>query len=112
MTGVLAVGTRKGLFLLRQKPTGDWSIGEPAFLGVPVPMVAKRPGSPVMLAALDHGHFGIKLHHSADAGESWTERSAPAFAANPESEKTDTKAPSVSLIWSLEAGMHDGRPVL
>jgi len=112
MTGTLAVGTRKGLFLVRRSPSGGWDIGDPAFLGAPVTMVAKRPGGSDLFAALDHGHFGVKLHHSADAGESWTERTAPAFPAADPPDGPDDKAPSVSLLWSLEAGMHDGAPVL
>lgn len=111
MTGVLAVGTRKGLFLLRQGKAGNWEMDPPAFLGVPVSMVAARSEGRQLFAALDHGHFGVKLHHSVDGGRTWTERSAPAFPADAAA-KDGAEAPSVSLVWSLEAGSHDGVDVL
>ncbi len=108
MVGILAVGTRKGLFLLHQNASGGWDIGEPAFLGVPVSMVAKRPGTQDLFAALDHGHFGVKFHASTDGGATWIERTAPGFPADASSDKESGKAPSVSLLWSLETASRDG----
>lgn len=102
MDGHLAVGTRKGLFLFTRGAGGGWQAAAPHFLGVPVSMVAARPGGEDLFAALDHGHFGVKFHHSADGGANWTERAPPAFPTPDESEG-EGSGPSVSLIWSLEA---------
>jgi hypothetical protein len=54
-----------------------------------------------MLAALNLGHFGVKLHGSDDAGASWHELAAPAYPEQP----ADAAGPAWKLvqIWSLEA---------
>ena len=67
------VATRKGLFELRRRGR-DWDIERPSFLGDPVSMVlppqAEGPHAGCMLAALNLGHFGVKLHASDDFGVS------------------------------------------
>ena len=37
-----------------------------------------------MLAALNLGHFGVKVHASQDAGATWTEVATPAYPVQPE----------------------------
>ena len=37
-----------------------------------------------MLAALNLGHFGVKLHRSSDAGATWDEIAVPAYPPKPE----------------------------
>ena len=74
------VGTRKGLFVLQRK-RGDWEIVASHFLGAQVPMVL---AGPVTYAALNHGHFGAKMHRSHNAGESWDEIAVPTFPPKPE----------------------------
>ena len=65
-----------------------------------------------MYAALDHGHFGIKLHRSDDGGETFNEVAAPAFPPKPDEledvdgAKRDVNW-SVSLIWALESAGSD-----
>ncbi|MFN3230774.1 MAG: exo-alpha-sialidase [Alphaproteobacteria bacterium] len=101
----LLIGTRKGLFIMREAG-GGWSLERSVFLGQPVSAVLHDTRSGILYAALDLGHFGAKLHRSRDCGESWDEIAPPAFA------KSDAKdAPSVKLIWTLEAGGdgQDGR---
>jgi photosystem II stability/assembly factor-like uncharacterized protein len=97
MSEVLWVGTRKGLFRLRSSGQ-DWRIDKVSFLASPVSMVLsdRRDGS--VYAALNLGHFGVKLHRSDDGGENWTEVAVPAY---PQSDAPD--APSLVQIWSLEA---------
>ena len=72
MTDRAWVATRKGLFELRRR-AGQWQIAGDSFLGDPVSMLlppsADAPGGR-MLAALNLGHFGVKLHASDDAGAS------------------------------------------
>ena len=62
MSDRLLVATRKGLFVLQADGKGGWTLGEPHFIGEPVNMVLadRRDGS--LYAALNLGHFGVKLH--------------------------------------------------
>lgn len=95
----LYVGTRKGLFIV-----GARGIGKPHFLGDPVSMVLPdRDGT--LYAALNLGHFGVKLRRSRDSGKSWQEVAAPEYPPQPADSKDKTPWKLVQL-WSLES---DGR---
>src|SRR3954452_24219436 len=72
MAGRLWVATRKGLFTL-ERDRGRWAIGRASFLGDHVSMVLPDGRDGSVYAALDHGHFGVKLHRSRDGGETWQE---------------------------------------
>lgn len=94
----LLVGTRKGLFEL------DATGAEPAiaalhFAGAPCSAVLADPRDGAWYAALDHGHFGCKLHRSDDRGATWTELPAPAYPSDGNGDGATT-----SLLWCLEAG--------
>lgn len=92
--------TRKGLFELRRDRGGGWRIERSSFLGEPVSMLLPPPsGTGRMLAALNLGHFGVKVHASEDAGASWTEVATPAYPQQPE----DAPGPAWKLvqIWSM-----------
>lgn len=105
MSDVLHVATRKGLFRFSRDGSGAWAAGKPAFLGEPVSFVMSDPRDGALYAALNLGHFGIKLHRSQDQGATWTELPCPAFA---KVEGDDAKdAPSVAMIWSLTPGPGD-----
>jgi hypothetical protein len=95
----LYVGTRKGLFVVE-----DGRIGSPTFLGDPVSMLlADRDGT--LYAALNLGHFGVKLHRSGDGGRTWVEVGAPEYPPQPAGSADKTPWKLVQL-WSLES---DGR---
>lgn len=97
MSDQLLLGTRKGLLALERK-NGGWAVTRTDFPGVPVTSVLRDPRDGAIYAALKHGHFGAKLHRSEDAGRSWKELAAPAFAA-------DTPgAPTLLQVWTMEAG--------
>ena len=107
MNDRLLLGTRKGLFDLRWK-NGAWIVANKNFIGQPVSMLLSDPRDGALYAALALGHFGIKLHRSDDDGATWRELPAPAMPKVEDADKADDKkAPSVSLIWSLEAGNVD-----
>ena len=72
------VATRKGLFEMRQRG-GEWRVERCSFVGEPVSMLLPPDADGRMLAALNLGHFGVKLHASDDAGASWHEVDAPAL---------------------------------
>ncbi len=70
MSDALLVSTRKGLFtVVRQR--GQWQIAKVDFLGDNVTLTLTDPRDGRSYAALDHGHFGVKLHRSADGGRTW-----------------------------------------
>jgi len=97
----LYVGSRKGLFTI---DTASWQIGKPAFLGDPVTAVLEHGDS--IYAALNLGHFGVKLRRSDNHGESWNEIGAPAYPPKPEG--TDDKVPwKLVQIWTLEGAGQD-----
>jgi glyoxylase-like metal-dependent hydrolase (beta-lactamase superfamily II) len=106
----LYVATRKGLFTVAPAGTHRWGITRVAFLGDHVSMVLPDGRDGSVYSALDHGHFGVKLHRSRDGGETWEELPAPAFPKQPEGE-TDQDgfgrplAWKLVKIWSLEAGL-------
>lgn len=103
----LLVATRKGLFHL-VRDDGNWRVAGVSFLGDPVSAVLSDPRDGQLYAALNLGHFGVKLHRSDDAGATWEEVTAPAYPAAPGGDA----APSTSLIWTLEPGGHDEPGVL
>lgn len=94
------IATRKGLFQL----VDDSELKLVSFEGVPVSMVLASANHDVCYAALDHGHFGVKLHRSEDAGKSWTEVNSPAY---PKADSVDVDAPSLELIWSMAFASDD-----
>ncbi|MCB9680482.1 MAG: exo-alpha-sialidase [Alphaproteobacteria bacterium] len=102
---VILVGTRKGLFVLEPSAAG-WRIARTAFLGDPVTMVLTDARDGRWYAALEHGHFGPKVHASDDRGVTWTEVATPSFPA--EEGEDGAKGPSVSSIWSMETASDGG----
>lgn len=107
MSDRLFVATRKGLFEIHRKDSSSqpWQINRVFFLGDPVSMLLpdKRDGS--IYAALNLGHFGVKVHRSRDGGESWQECAVPVYP-KPSAGDDEEGAPEWNLkqIWSLEAG--------
>jgi hypothetical protein len=105
MSRNLFVATRKGLFHVEQGGPKDWKIKRHSFVGDPVTMLLDDPRDGALYAALNLGHFGVKLHRSEDRGESWTEVQAPSFPTEAADDLDATPvAPSVHQIWALEAG--------
>jgi hypothetical protein len=103
MSDRLFAATRKGLFEFRRKGgskgSGRWQVERVSFLGAPVSQTLTDPRDGAIYAALDYGHFGVKLQRSDDGGASWTEIAAPSYAGvDPDAETP----PSLKLIWALE----------
>ncbi len=113
MSDRLLVSTKKGLFRIERNGAGHWEVGPGWFLGDPVSVVLARPGGDI-LAAADLGHFGTKMHKSADGGATWTEAESPTYPPKPED--VEDKDPmrgveipwTTKLVWSLEPGGNDG----
>jgi hypothetical protein len=114
MSRTLLVATRKGLFTVSRKKR-QWEISAVDFMGdnVSLCLADRRDGR--RYAALDHGHFGVKLHRSTTTG--WEEIAAPTYPPKPEGyEETDMWGRplnwSTARIWALEAGGVDQRGVI
>lgn len=103
MNDALHVATRKGLFRLERRSAG-WSVERVSFLGDPVTIALEDPRDGRLWAALNLGHFGVKLHRSEDLGRTWKEVAAPAFPAEPAPADPAAKAPAVHQLWALAAG--------
>ena len=96
------VGTRKGFFPFSKTDTG-WTMGEPSFLGDSVPMFLPDPRDGTLYAAVEHGHFGTKMHRSENAGSTWTELDPPTYPPKPDDVPDTINTMSQKVIpWSLE----------
>lgn len=112
MSNRLYVATRKGLFTI-DRAGGGWKINRCTFFGNNVSMMLPDARDDALYAALDHGHFGAKVHRSTNGGESWQEVAAPAYpqppeGAEPQKDSFGKVLPwDLKLIWSLETGGPD-----
>jgi hypothetical protein len=93
----LLISTRKGLFVADPGRDG-YRVARAAFLGDNVTLALADPRGG-WYAALDHGHFGVKLHRSDDRGETWTEIATPAYPKQPEGE-VDKDPMGRELKWA------------
>lgn len=117
MSDRLFASSRKGLFTIA-RAQGKWEVVRAAFLGDNVTLVSHDARSGTLFAALDHGHFGVKLHRSRDGGETWQESAVPVYPTPPEGAEPP-KTPdgkiipqTLKLIWALEPGGKDQPGVL
>jgi photosystem II stability/assembly factor-like uncharacterized protein len=101
---VVAVGTRKGLWLARSEDRQDWSVEGPQFLMREVPSLGfvSRGGGVRLLAGVRSEHWGPTVMHSDDLGSTWVERPDGAAISFPE----DTGV-ALSRIWQITADPHD-----
>lgn len=110
----ILVGTRKGLFRLTRTggAGGKWRIEKPHFLGDPVTAALHDSRDGTLYAALNLGHFGVKLRRSRDGGKTWQEIAVPAYPTQPEAPAVEPdpvtgRGPApwkLVQIWVLEAG--------
>ena len=109
------VGTRKGLFSFERNGAGaSWKMTGEHFLGIPVPILLPDRRTGNLFAVVEHGHFGTKVHRSADNGNNWEELDAPVYPEKP-AEELDIIDPnrnepvpwSLLKIWCLESGGAD-----
>ena len=104
------VSTRKGLFEL-SRSQNVWSVGKIHFLGDPITMTLHDPRDGTTYAALNLGHFGVKLHRRDSGAGSWTEIAVPTYPQQPEG-CTDEHAWKLVQIWSMACGGADEPGVL
>lgn len=104
------VASRKGVFTVDRQPAGDWKVASAAFLGDHAPILAADPRDGAWYVALEHGHFGSKLHRSRDEGATWEEIGVPTYPTpGPGEETTDTMGRTIpwklAKIWALAPGL-------
>ncbi|PQZ90327.1 glycosyl hydrolase [Arthrobacter sp. MYb227] len=94
---VLAIGTKKGLWLARSNNRTDWSLQGPFFTTLEVPSVAidTRGGRTRVFAGVNDWHWGPTVVHSDDLGANWSEseQGAVKFPAD-----TDT---ALGRVWHI-----------
>ena len=75
MTYLLAIGTRKGMWLARSDDRRSWTVDEPHFLMEEVHSVAidTRGGRTRLFAGAKSWHWGPTLLYSDDLGATWSE---------------------------------------
>src|SRR5438874_1014853 len=106
MSDRLLVSTRKGLFTLDRGASG-WKVSNTSFLAENVTLSHVDPRDGGWYAALNLGHFGVKLKYSPDAGKTWEDRAVPAYPEGETFVPGDGKPPvpaTLKMIWALETG--------
>lgn len=113
MSDRLVVATRKGLFVLQRNRVGLWHQEESHFLGEPVSMALADPRDGTLYAALNLGHFGVKLWRRMHGSTGWEECAVPTYPPQPDPQPGASagQAPAapwdLKQIWALEAGGAD-----
>ncbi len=74
----ILVGTSKGMVIVEKKED-LWTIVDTQFLGMPVSMVFTDKVTGRWWVALDHKHWGPKLHYTDDHGDQWHEVGVPVY---------------------------------
>jgi hypothetical protein len=106
------VATRKGLFTVDRTAAG-WRVGDVAHLGDNLSIVTPDPRDGSVYAAIGHGHFGVKMHRSTDAGRSWQPIGTPAYPPYPQDRPPETDpfgrpVPwTLHMVWCVEPGGAD-----
>jgi hypothetical protein len=114
VSNTVLIATRKGLFTLERKGAAGsgWAIAHVDFLADNVSLVLHDRRDGRLHAALDHGHFGVKMHRCDFKKRDWEECLAPAYPEKPEGlEDLDMwgkpLAWTLNKIWALEQGGPD-----
>ncbi len=96
-TVVLAIGTRKGLFLARSEDRTNWRLQGPLLVATEVPSVAfdTREDRIRLLVGTRSEHWGPSVRHSDDLGATWHEADGGALAFAPDD------GAAVERVWQI-----------
>lgn len=73
-TGLLGVGTRKGLFLFDRKPGGDWAMRDPILPEWEVNALLLNSNDPDhLMIGTSHWSWGPTIRESRDGGKTWSQ---------------------------------------
>ncbi len=74
----LAIGTRKGAFILTGNRSSEWTLSDPILLGeIIYHMVPDSRNKNKILIATKTGHLGPTVFRSEDGGKTWKESTTP-----------------------------------
>src|SRR3954468_14865649 len=95
---VLAIGTRKGLWLATSDDRQTWALDGPHLPMTEVPSVAvdTRDGRAHLLAGARSEHWGPTVQHSDDLGRTWSEHEGGAIVF------PDGSDASLERVWQLQ----------
>lgn len=96
----LLVGTRKGLFVLKDQPGSLFEVATRAFPGDVVEYAMRDPRSGRYFAAITSGFYGPRLMHTDDPAGSWEHAATLAFS--------EDSGATLERIWVLRTGESDG----
>src|SRR3954469_19394672 len=107
-TTLLAIGTRKGLWLATSEDRRSWSLSQPHFLMTEVPSIGidTRGGRTRLLVGVRSEHFRPTVVHSDDLGETGMEPEGGAVRVPAPPRATGA---AVERIWRLRPASA-GRP--
>lgn len=91
----LLLGTRKGAFILDQRPDGTWNVGAPLCDGWPIHHLAWDPDARALLAGGGSPWYGAAVWRSTDFGRTWTHSS--------EGLGYGDDGPKIESIWNVKA---------
>jgi photosystem II stability/assembly factor-like uncharacterized protein len=100
---LVAIGTRKGLWLARSKDRHTWTMEGPHALMREVPSIGidTRGGAPRLLVGFRSEHWGPTMLRSDDLGQSWDETPDGSMHF-----PQDTGA-AVERVWQITPDVHD-----
>jgi hypothetical protein len=110
MSDRILVSTRKGLFTIERGKKG-WDVARADFVGDNVSLTLHDGRDDTTYAALNHGHFGVKLHRKSGSGP-FEEIAAPIYPEKPDGlvDLDGWGKPvkwTTQMIWALEPGGAD-----
>jgi hypothetical protein len=94
----LLVGTGKGLVVYEKKDQ-TWKISAVHFQGLPASYVYEDEITDTWWVAINHRHWGPKLHYSTNQGKDWQTISAPRYPSD--TEVKPGKRASLKKIWAM-----------
>src|SRR3954454_21553243 len=96
----LAVGTKKGLFMLEGEPGREFAVRARAFAGEPVEYALRDPRSGRIFAAVTSPFYGPKIFFTDDPDGEWTQASGIGLPEGGDH--------ALERLWVLTLGEDDG----
>ena len=102
-TVVVAIGTKKGLWLATSQDRATWTLSRPHFLMHEIPSIGidGRNGRTRILVGVRSEHWGPTVAHSDDLGVTWTEPENGAIRF-----EEDTGA-ALERVWQIQPDSED-----
>ena len=104
---LVAIGTRKGLWLARSNDRSSWTLDGPHHLMREVPSIAidSRGGQPRLLVGFRSDHWGPGFMRSDDLGQSWDETPDGSIRF------PDDTGAAVERVWQITPDVHADKVV-